>query len=110
MHSMYYVRIKEKNLRRKKLLKADEYVVMSYKKKTNLSRKEKKYFNTSDQINTSTTVDDNQQLPVSPYPIIHVSLDTFMSFFSVHSHTILYSGEKTFHSVLADKFNNGRML
>ncbi len=34
MHSMYYVRIKGKKVRRKKLLKADEYVVMSYKKKT----------------------------------------------------------------------------
>jgi hypothetical protein len=97
-------------VRRKKLLKADEYIVMSYKKKTNPSRKEKKYFNTSDQINTSTTVDNNQQLPVSPYPIIHVSLDTFISFFSIHSHTILYSEEKTFHSVLADKVNNDRML
>ncbi len=78
--------------------------------RTKRKRKEKKYFNTSDQINTSTTVDNNQQLPVSPYPIIHVSLDTLISFFSIHSHTILYSEEKTFHSVLADKVNNDRML
>ena len=66
---------------------------------SNKKERRKEVLNTSYQINTLTTVDDNKRLFVSLNRISHVSLNTFISFLFLHSHTILYSKEKTFYSV-----------